>query len=447
MTSLRLSRRAVLRGAGGVAIALPWLEAMDGGRESRAQGAPARRFLGVFNPGGTVLQSWTPTGGESDFTLSPILAAYADVRDALLILNGIDMKSAIGEQNASGLIAWLTGTPQQAGVNFGGGPSLDQVLASSLSAGQAFRSLELAVRWGTGRARGQVSYWDIANFAANEMFTPIAPRLDPVTIFQDLFGGDGGTETNAAWDRSVLDAVGSRYTKLSSRLGSADRQRLEQHLSAIRDLEMSLADGGLGACRPPSLVDTSDYDPAAGLNATSNGVDDPVTDAAMPKVGRLMTDMLVMAFACDLTSVGTLQWVDAECKYSLPWLGLMQTHDYYQNGGGYHPVECEAISTWYSEQNAYLLSRMASIDMGGHSLLDESVVFIGSNIQDPASHMKNDMPFLLAGRGGGLRTGRNLTFNHPSHNDLLVSILNLFGDSRTSFGDPNYCRGALPGLV
>jgi hypothetical protein len=449
MSSFRLSRRAVLRGAGGVAIALPWLEIMGGGRESRAQAPPARRFLAVFNPGGTILEKWTPIGGESDFTLSPILTPFEPVRDGLLVLNGIDMKSALGEQEAAGMSAWLTGTPEVLLQGYATGPSIDQVLAPRLSEGQAFRSLELAVRWGTGKCKGVASPWDVVNFADDGAFTPIAPRLDPVAIFNDLFGADGGTSANAEWERSVLDAVGRRYEKLAARLGTADKQRLDQHLSGIRDLERTLAETQSlsGRCRPPVLVDTSDYDPAAGLTATPDSVDDPVTDAAIPKVGKLMTDMLVMALACDLTSVGTLMWADSEGKYSLPWLALNQTHDYYQNGGGFRPVECETIATWYSEQNAYLLAEMAKVDMGGHSLLDESVVFFGSSIQHPATHAKTSMPFLLGGRGGGLRAGRNLTYDHPSHNDLLVSLFNLFGDTRTTFGAPMYCTGALPGLV
>jgi hypothetical protein len=448
MSRFRLNRRAVLRGAGGVAIALPWLEIMGGGRESRAQGAPARRFLAVFTPGGTVLNRWKPVGGESDFTLSPILSPLEGVRDALTVLNGIDMKSAVGEQDASGLAAWLTGTVS--GTTGGAtGPSIDQVLASTLSVGQTLPSLELAVSWGTGKCRGRMSPWDIANFANNETFEPILPRIDPPAIFNDLFGGGENPSTRVAWDQSVLDAVGDRYEKLAARLGAADKQRLDQHLTAIRELETALAEGQdpVGRCRPPTLIDTSDYNPTAGLTADDNGVNDPVTDAAIPKVGKLMMDMLVMALACDITSVGTMMWADAQAEYSLPWLGLTNTHSFYQNDGGFQPEACEAIGTWHSEQHAYLLAEMAKVDMGGHSLLDESVVFFGSNVQDPASHAKVSMPFLLGGRGGGLRAGRNLTYDHPSHNDLLVSLFNLFGDTRTTFGTPAYCTGALPGLV
>jgi hypothetical protein len=85
--------------------------------------------------------------------------------------------------------------------------------------------------------------------------------------------------------------------------------------------------------------------------------------------------------------------------------------------------------------------------MGGHSLLDESVVFFGSELQDPPAHLKGNMPFMLAG-GAGMRTGRWLKYtgNRP-HNDLLISILNLFGDTRTTIGDSRFVTGALPNLT
>lgn len=87
-----------------------------------------------------------------------------------------------------------------------------------------------------------------------------------------------------------------------------------------------------------------------------------------------------------------------------------------------------------------------SLDVGGRSLLDDSVVLFGSHLQNPATHVKTDMPFLLAGGGGGLQGGRALAYQGQSHNDLLVSILNLFGDPRTTFGDARFCSGALSGV-
>jgi uncharacterized protein DUF1552 len=456
MASFRVSRRAVLRGAGSIAIALPWLEVMRTEQPAHAAGAPAKRFVGVYTPGGTVHASdgvpeqWSPTGSETDFELSRILTPYESVKSQLLVLGGIDMKSAIGEQQQSGMVAWLTGTGQKGGAaNYAMGPSIDQVLSARLKMAGGLSSLELAVRWGTGRSHGQVTPMDVVSFANDAQFTPRPPLLDPVAIWKALFGSLEPASGKANWDKSILDFVDKRYVALSAKLGAADKQRIDQHLSAIRDLERNLAQTVAARCVPPTLIDTSDYDPFAGLESSDDGTLTALgTDAAIPKVGKLMIDMLVMALACDRTSVATFMWTDSEAKHTYPWLNLPQTFNFYQNGGGYRPEECAQIGTWYASQNSYLLQQMAKVDLGGHSLLDESVVFFGSEVSNPATHRKQDMPFLLAGGGGGLRGGRWLKYDGASHNDLLVAILNLFEENLLTFGDVQHCSGTpLPNLT
>ena len=444
----RLSRRAVLRGTGSVAIALPWLEIMRPERAAQAASGPARRFVTVYTPGGTVLDNWRPTGTENDFALSPILQPLAPVRERVLVADGLAMKSKYGEQNQAGLIAWLTASAQNQtdGRGFAMGPSLDQVLAPRLSAGQRLESLQLAVRWGTGKSHGLPHPINIANYADTPTFDPVVPQLDPVKIWDSLFGTLGSESPERAWDKSILDAVSARYSKLMQRLGAADRQRLEAHLQQIREVEQRLA--VLPVCTPPELIDTSDYDPLEGLNSGDAGeVLDLETDAAIPKVGKLMMDMLVMALACDLTSVASLQWSDTEAKHTFPWLGLPEHLHFYMNDGGYHPVELTKIFTWYCEQHAYLLGQMAATPGLEGSLLDESIVFFGSHIQGPADHSSTDMPFLLAGNGGGLRTNRWVRYDQVSHSNLLVSLLNMCGDARSTFGTPQYCTGPLGGLT
>ncbi|HVY28750.1 MAG TPA: DUF1552 domain-containing protein [Polyangiaceae bacterium] len=448
MSSLRLSRRTLIRGAGSIAIALPWLEAMTPERPAEAAAGAAKRFVAVYTPGGTVLESWRPTGTETSFTLSTILQPLEPVKDRVLVLDGVDMTCALGEQNQAGLIAWLTGTPQQGSLtNFAQGPSLDQTLVSSLSAGKRLPSLEQAVRWGTGKSHGLVSPIDIANFATDAAFTPIAPRIDPVQIWKDLFGGVTGESDAQRWEKSILDHVGRRYENLAARLGKDDRLRLEQHLDGIRQLEKDLENAA--ACTPPALIDTSDYDPFEGLNSSDTGsVVDAVTDAAIPKVGKLMMDMLVMALACDITAVGTLMWSDTEAKHTFPWLGLKQHLSCYMNDCGYQPGPLTTIFTWYAQQHRYLLERMKEVRVaGGRTLLDETIVFFGSHLQNPATHEKTDMPFLLAGNGGGLRTGRWLRKQHESHNNLLAALSGLCGKPVKSFGDPKYCTGVMEGLT
>ncbi len=454
MKPFRLSRRALLRGAGGAAIALPWLEIMTPLTRVRAQAMPAQRFVSVYTPGGTVLSKWRPTGSEAAPVLSPILAPLEPVKDKLLLIDGLDMKSAVGEQHQGGIIALLTGTVQSSSNrNYASGPSIDQLIASRFM--KPRRSLEVAVRWATGKAHGLLSPMNCVNFENAAGFKPIPPRLDPVQIWNDLFKSTGASPDAAAMARiqrkkSILDFLDGRYATLAQRLGAQDKAKLEQHLTKIREIERTLSDvaAPTARCQAPELIDTSNYDPLTGLNSSDNGsVKDTSTDAMIPQVGQLMMDMLVMAMACDMTSVVTLQWSDTEAKHTFPWLKLTEHHHFYQHDGGFKPAECEKICTWYSQMHAYLLQAMASVDMGGHTLLDESVVFFGSELQEPPSHAKNNMPFMLAGNGGGLRTGRWLKYANLPHNNLLVSILNLFGDTRTTLGSPNHCTGPLTNLV
>lgn len=469
MPQFRLSRRAVLRGAGSIAVALPWLEIMQPERQARAAMArpPAQRFVSVYTPGGAVFQpvnKWSPTGTETAPILSPILAPLEPVKDRLLVVDGLQMASAVGEQHQAGIIALLTGTtqntpPPNGGIpgqnSYGRGPSIDQVIATRLQAAtpRSRKSVEMAVRWATGKSHGLISPINALNFEDNAEFSPIPPRLDPVQIFGDLFGtlsGEVDASALVARKRSILDYVDRRYAALSARLGARDRQKIDQHLTKIREMEQSLVAMApdSAVCVTPAQVDTSDYNPRTGLNSSDTGsIRDTSTDAAIPKVGTYMMDMLVMALACDITAVGTLQWSDTEAKHTFPWLNLPEHHHFYQHDGGFRPAECEAINTWYSVMHLHLLQEMASVDMGGHSLLDESVVFFGSELADPPTHRKVGMPFLLAGNGGGLRTGRWVRYEGVSHNNLLVSILNLFGDPRQTFGDPEYSTGALPNMA
>ncbi|HEY6729359.1 MAG TPA: DUF1552 domain-containing protein, partial [Polyangiaceae bacterium] len=361
--TFRLRRRDVIQGAGAIAIGLPWLEAMEP-RQARAQASsPARRFVAVYQPGGAEQSRWLPTGGETDFQLSEILAPLEPVRAKLLVAAGLDMKCAIGEQHQCGIVGLLTGMAQGQAGRYVSGPSLDQVIAELASAGKPRTSMELAVRWATGKSHGLLHPINAMTFANDGNASPIPPRIDPQEIFDSLFGSlnpDDGAAAELARRQSILDFVDRRYESLALRLGARDRQRLEEHLIKVRELEATLGAGNPvgGGCEAPLRVDTSDYNPASGLNSSDNGsIVDTNSDAAIPKVGKFMMDMLVMALACDMTGVATLQWSDTEAKHTFPWLNLSEHHHYYQHDGGFRSEECAQICRWYSEQHAYLLEQ------------------------------------------------------------------------------------------
>jgi len=461
MSKLKLSRRSVIKGAGSIAIALPWLEIMGRGRRAQAQTAavPLKRFVTVYQPGGNVRSStigdrYSPTGSETSFTLSPILAPLEPVKSKLLVFDGLDLKC--GDQSMfsvevhqGGSVGWLTGAIQPGSGNMlKSYPSIDQVLGTRLSANKAYTSLEFAVRWATGKSHGKLHPINAMYFQAAAPNAPIPPRLDPQDIFTTLFGSlTGGTTTPDAnaialmRKKSILDFVDKKYAGLMTNLGTDDRARLDQHLTQLRDLEQRIkittTPPPTSVCKQPTKVDTTGYNPSSGLNSADDGtVKDTATDMKIPLVGQFMMDMMVMAFACDKTGVISLQWSDSEAKHTFPWLNLSEHHHFYQHDGGFRPAECQAIGTWYSQMHLYLLQKMQQVDMGGHTLLDESLVFFGSELGDPPSHGKKNAPFLLAGGNGAtVRTGRWIKCGGVPHNKLLTAILNVYGDTRSTFGD------------
>src|SRR3954468_9269558 len=478
MTRFKLNRRTVIKGAGSIAIALPWLEAMGTGRRAQAQttSVPLKRLVTVYQPGGAVRISnigdkYTPIGSsETSFTLSPILMPLQPVINRMIIADGFnltcgDQSKYSVEIHQGGSVGLFTGAVQQGTGNYPPkmNPSIDQVLAPKLSAGKAFPNLQVAVRWATGKSHGKLSPMNSICFSNDG---PQPPRLDPQDIFSTVFGsttggtgGAGGTDPNAIAmmrKKSILDYVDKKYDTLKLKLGTDDRARLDQHLTQLRDLEnrivtMTPPPPPGSTCPPPTKVDTTGYNPTSALNSADDGsIKDTATDSKIPIVGQFMMDMLVMALACDKTGVISLQWTDTEAKHTFPWLNLSEHHHFYQHDGGFRPTECTQIQTWYSQMHLALLQKMQAVDMGGHTLLDESVVLFGSEIADPPSHAKNNMPFLLAGgTSGTLRTGRWIKFGGVPHNRLLTSMFNLFGDTRTSFGDARVDSSALksPGLT
>lgn len=463
MGKFKLDRRTVLRGAGSIAIALPWLEIMGHDKAAHAAGAPAKRFLSVYQPGGTVLEKFWPSSA-TDPTSSSILTPMAAHKAKMLVLKGLNMNCAVGEQHQAGIIGWLTGSKQTGSPkDYSSYASIDQVIATRLQADPATKkshgSLQFGVRWATGKSHGLLSPINSATFEDSAKLTPLPPRLDPQQIFNDLFGtlepamggGTSAADARIARRKSVLDYVDKRYDALKNRLGMADRAKLDNHLTKLRDIEASLTTGVVATtiCKAPTKVDTKGYNPTTGLQSGNAGeIVDQNSDAMIPTVGKFMMDMMVMAMACNLTSVGHFQWTDTEAKHTFPWLNLKDHHHFYQHDGGFQPVQCEQIAKWYSEMHAYLLTAMDNVEVApGVSLLDESVVFFGSELGHPPTHDKKNMPFILAGGGGGLKGGRMLDFGGKAHNPLLVSILNLFGDTRTSYGHAEFNSGALTGLT
>jgi hypothetical protein len=425
MSRFRLDRRTLLRGAGSVAIALPWLEVMQPLKSSRAAGAPAKNFIAVYTPGGTVSSDWRSPAGASAVGNSAILLPLLGREYQLVKLQGLGLASAMGAAPGFGMAALLTGGEAVPSS------SIDQHLAARWGTNVLYQ----AVRWATGsQDAGQSSRGNTVSYVAEGgALKPVLPTIDPVATWKSLFGSM--RDDDALWRKSMLDNVLGRFNNLAQRLGADDRRRLEAHTEMLRDVEKNL--GTL--CIAPTLVDTSAYDPNAAAR------DAPATDAQIPVAGKLMMDMLVVALSCGITNVATLQWGDGYGGFTLPWLQLPGNRIQSLYDVESDRPSCISIHRWYSEQHVYLLNALTNVAIGDHSLLDETVVLFGSDEQSNR-HEPNDIPFLLAAGGDRFQGNRTLEFGGRSHNDLLVSILNLCGDPVTSYGDARYSKGPLEGL-
>jgi hypothetical protein len=242
--------------------------------------------------------------------------------------------------------------------------------------------------------------------------------------------------------KSILDAVQDQLRAVSARLGTHDRARLDQHATALRDIEtrldaqampsMSCADPGLPSL-PSSLTDNDSF----------------------PALGRLQMDLLAVALACDLTRVASLMWSRSVSMARFTWLSpsIVEPHhdlSHKPDDDTASQDKLTRINGWYAAQFAYLLGKLADAqETDGTRVLDNTLLLWCNELGKGNTHSRQSAPYLLAGRAGGaLRTGRFLSYQgDPPHNNLLVSLLQAMDVSIAKFGKDDWCTGPLSGLL
>ncbi len=439
-----LTRRHFLRAAGGAVVAVPLLSSLRAG--AAVESFPKRLVL-MYTPNGVVSDAWWPTNvsSETAFDLNEIHTPLAEFKDRLLFVGGVDLtitNTGPGGLHQKGIGGLFTGQQLQSGdlfvdgcgqrAGWANGISVDQRAAKLLAAGTPITSLELGVRATENDVQGRIAY---AGPGA-----PLPPMNDPSDVFQRLFSGFGQSSDDLAElrarRRSVLDTVQAQFKVLSGRVSTEDREKLDAHLSLVRDLESRMAITGNGSqtCVAPSV-------PAAL---------DPTSEDDMPTIAALHLDMLATAFACDLTRVASFQISTSLNHIRYPWLNsLGEGHALSHEGPSDAEARAELVArqTWHSQLLANFLARLGQIPEGSGTVLDNTLVLWGNEVSEGNTHSHQNMPFLLAGGGWYFRTGRSVHYQSASHNDLLVSVLNAMGDDATTFGQADTCHGPLANLV
>ncbi len=439
-----LSRRAFLGGAG-VAVGLPLLEAMlpDVLRRAEGQAAPPPvRFLSYYVPNGFHMADWTPNQSGEGYALPTILSPLADVQSDMLVLSGIQNDPARPDgpgDHASGTVAFLTAAHpfKTKGANIYNGVSCDQVAAGVLGQYTRRPSLQLGISGGdsVGDCDSGYSCAYARNISWSGPQTPLAKMTQPREVFDLVFAGlDPGQnlreqEKRRRYRTSVLDVVVGDVQRLQPRLGTTDRRKLEEYLTGIRELERQIegTEGG-PVCDP-------------GTRPADHGGDVRVHL-------QQMADLMVLAMQCDITRVLTFMLDNA---------GGYRVYDFLDVNGepitrGHHDIShhqdlqenfdmLTVIGRWEIEQLAYLLERMKATPEPTETnpdatLLDNSVVFFSSEIEDGNSHSHYNLPIILAGRAGGaIRPGRHVVYdNEPPIANLFISLLEIVGAPVASFG-------------
>jgi hypothetical protein len=457
----RIARRTFLRGVGGAGLALPLFSSIScapgAGTGSVRQGLSGfpLRFVVWYMPNGNISRELPPAWDFTGSVMEPLIP----FQSKLLLLTGLDMSvhnQGPGEPHQQGM-AFLTGRRLNPGVMVGGdgtlagwasGISVDQRIADEIGTTTPKRSLHFGVQstnYGGTEVRTVMSYRGADDPIANE----ISPWAMYNSAFSELGADPAVLEARRIRRRSILDLVGRQYETVIPKLSSDDRRKLDQHLTSIRDVEMRLDNPSAelgGSCSVPDVgPEFSPTDPAA-----------------YPMIGRLHMDLLAMSLACDVTRVATIQWSASTNNRPYPFLSYDEG-----TGAGPQPIQGDehilghepdstvsawnklrVIRRWYMEQLAYLLGKLESIPEGDGTMLDNTVVLLGSEISAGNSHSHMDAPFLIAGSAAGyFGTNRRLDFGEVPHNDLLVSLLQSMGLPDTTFGEPEFCTGPLTGLT
>jgi uncharacterized protein DUF1552 len=439
-----ISRRAALRGAG-VALGLPWLEAMMPAAvgATKQEKAPVRLAV-LYMANGVNTGAWTPTGKGRDWELSPALEPLRDLKDHVTVVSNLWNAAADtgdGHYVKESSLLTCTTISKTLGVDINmHGVSMDQVAAQRLGDQTPLPSLELGIEPEATGVDTNVGYTRVygCHIAWSSPTTPLARETNPRSVFERLFRAAGPRGSSAKEDTLLLDRVLGQAKKMRAEVGAADQRRLDEYLSIVRSLETRLE-----RSNDPKR---NTWRPRAPLSAAAKPTDDPKTHAEHAK---LMIDLIALAFQSDTTRISTFMFGNAVSGVNFRFLeGVTDSHhevSHHSNNAD-KLRQYALINKWHVDQYAYLMRKLRDMKEGENSVLDNSMVLFGSALSDGNSHNPHRLPLILGGRGGGrLATGQHLVFSEdtPASN-LYVSMLDAFGAPVPRFADST---GPLPGVL
>jgi hypothetical protein len=437
LTKKHLSRRTFLRGSG-VALALPFLDAMVPAATALAQTAAAPKTRAGFfylphgaimnnTPFGKEVDAWTCSGSGADFKLGHTIAPLEPLKKYVTTFENIENNAAGGSVHTLNPATWLSCVrPDTQAKGASMAVTLDQVIAQKLGQTTALPSLEVASETTIQVAAcgGAGCYYASTTSYAGPN-SPLPMEYNPRKVFIQLMGeGDTAAERDALLRKnsSILDMVSERAKALSNDLGPQDKQRLSDYLDTVREIE-----------RRVNMASTRDLKGITVPNAPVGELED------FDKQVRLMFDLVALAYQADLTRVAS---------YVMVAEGTNRTYNHVGVPDSFHPVSHHSndkerirrltvIQRYHMERFADFLQKLANTKEGEGSVLDHSLFLYGSNMGNSNQHDNYPLPAVLLGGANGAHVGgKNLTL--PARTPLAnvhLTILNKLGIKQDKFAN------------
>ncbi len=417
-TGKAISRRTVLRGAG-AALALPLLDAMTPAF-ALGSSAPIHRFQTVYVPNGMAMDYWLPTTVGRDFELTPILQPLAAYKEKMLVLSGLKANWNIAHAGAGG--SFLTGVTHggRNEVEILADVSVDQLLARHLGKETQLSSLELSMDAPAlaGACTANLSCVYTHTLSWRSPTEPLPTEHNPRAVFERLFGDSGSTARDAREIRlrqqsSILDAVMDKLSGLESSLGAEDRHLMGSYTESVRNIERRIQ-----KAEEQIDLDLPEIDQPAGV---------PVE---FEDHMEIMQDLQVLALQSDLTRVITFMMSKEQSARPYPQIEVPDAHHplSHHNNNPQMVEKMSRINTYHTTLFARYLDKLAAIQEGDRTLLDNMTILYGAGISNSTVHSGDNLPVLLVGGGAGwLYGGEHVQYLHqPTMADLHLTLMDRF---------------------
>jgi Protein of unknown function (DUF1552) len=424
-----MTRRAILRGAG-CAMALPWLGSLDAFADTPPASAFPKRFGVVFLGCGVNEDHWSAEGQGAEMKLSKTLMPLEPLKEKINVIDGLFVKALTGQGIHPGQTgSLLSGAHISKGAIIHSGISVDQMIANRIGEDTPQSSIVLACdqpMTGYHETNFSMAYSSHISWQSPE--SPVPVEVYPSLAWDNLFDNRG-----SLLNISILDRVKDRAKALTPKLSSTDKNKLDEYLTSVREVEKRVEGMRKGKSDADDAAKAKNT-VAATMDRPANGLPEDLRDHS-----RLMCDIIAIAFQTHQTRVASLIISRDLSAMYYPFLEVKDGHhaaSHNNNSDGY-----ERIARFHVSQFAYLASKLDSMKEGDGTVLDNTCLMFLSNMWIGRKHDNFRLPLVLAGGlGGALKTGRTLNYMKESEDkrkmcSLYLSLMDRFGVKLDQFGD------------